>query len=426
VPDVSHRVAIEVFDASQRIDPGLMERICRLQSLTHSSIERIFEIDEERGSLFLIRESLHGASLEQLIEQDRASLSLSTSQAIIRNVASALAYAHSRDLFHGDVRAEHVFITDSGEIRLRGFEISARDVPANPKGDRLAFAWLAYELLSAPRARSGSDSDGPRNSRLRQPPGVTREQWRVLRATILGRETSPGNVLTAFAGENDPIGPMLLQQGEPVRSRWGGGEWMATAIVAAILVVAGYFVVTRGVLNFPGAAQPAVAVVPAAKSAKPKPVDVPAPKVVSTTPEAAPAVTTAPVVAPVLAAPHERATIDLPSETKSVSGDEPVARIWVRRRGGLNGEVSFLWWTERGSARIDQDFREITPRMATIENGANGVELLVPLVADASRQQPRTFYVKIDEPGSGAALGDRTLMQVSIVPPGFVESTAER
>ena len=37
----------------------------------------------------------------------------------------------------------------------------------------------------------------------------------------------------------------------------------------------------------------------------------------------------------------------------------------------------------------------------------------------SSRREPRTFYVKIDEPGPGAELGPRTLMQVAIVPPGY-------
>jgi hypothetical protein len=137
----------------------------------------------------------------------------------------------------------------------------------------------------------------------------------------------------------------------------------------------------------------------------------------------------APPVIPkrIVAAPRpSRALIDLPDATATVAGDQPVAKIWVRRRGGLTGEVSFLWWTESGSARVDQDFRAITPRMATIDSGASGVELLVPVVANPSRQRPRTFYVKIDEPGSGATLGDQTLMQVSIVPPGYVEAPEPR
>jgi hypothetical protein len=117
---------------------------------------------------------------------------------------------------------------------------------------------------------------------------------------------------------------------------------------------------------------------------------------------------------------YVRSRIDLPEESISVDGAEPMARLWVRRRGGLSGEVSFLWWTESGSAQVDRDYAQISPRRAYIGNGANGVALLVPLVSDVARDQRRTFYVKIDDAGEGALLGDRTLMQVVIEPAGFV------
>jgi Protein kinase domain len=419
VPDVSHRVVIEVFDKTHRADPGLLQRICRLQALSHPGIERIFEVDEERGALFLVMESLGGVSLQQLVEQG-SRLTLPAARTIIRNVASALSYAHLHNVFHGDVRAENVFITDAGEVRLRGFEIRVRDVPANPKGDRLAFSWFAYDLLSGLRAADGEPVDD-RNVRSRAPSGVTREQWRAMRATMLGRERSPGNVLSAFADGSNPVGPVvLLQENARARAkRLGISEWMASGVVAVILGVAGYFVVTRGMPTFPQQTSPPVAGnVPVPRAVTPTAefkVDAPGPAT-----EVA-AATVAPVAAPPVAAPgFRRALIDLPSETRDVPGDQPVAKIWVRRRDGLRGEVSFVWWTESGSAKVDRDYRQISPRTAVIDAGASGVELLVPLLDDPSRQQPRTFYVKIDEPGPGATLGDRTLMQVSIVPPGFV------
>ena len=98
---------------------------------------------------------------------------------------------------------------------------------------------------------------------------------------------------------------------------------------------------------------------------------------------------------------------------------EPVARIWVMRRGTPSREVTFRWWTETGTAQVDRDFRAIEPRVGVIPEGSRGVELLVPLMPDPTRREPRTFYVKIDEPGPGADLGTRTLMQVAIVPPGY-------
>ncbi len=464
VPDVSHRVAIAVFNEASRRDPGLLQRICGLQSLSHPGIERVFEVDEDSGALLLITESLSGVSLQQLIDQGGTRLTLPASQTIVQSVASALVHAHSHNVFHGDVRAENVFITDAGEVRLRGFELIARDMPANPKGDRLAFSWFAYELLS------GQDGGGgDRDSRLREPPGVTREQWRALRLTMTGKEDTAGNVLTAFGGANNPGPVVLLRDGERARARrMGAGGWMASGLVAAILVVAGYFILTSVVLNHPKAdaqpvlasapapkadAQPVVASAPAPKAgAQPAVASAPAPKadaqpVVAGAPGPnAPAPQVAEVVSanvaadtvPVAPAPHvkakpvvaaprpSRALIDLPSATATVAGDQPVAKIWVRRRGGLTGEVSFRWWTESGSARVDQDFRAITPRTATIDDGARGVELLVPLVANPARQQSRTFYVKIDEPGERATLGDQTLMQVSIVPPGYVQAPEQR
>jgi Protein kinase domain len=438
-----------VFNEVSRRDPGLLQRICGLQSLSHPGIERVFEVDEDSGALLLITESLSGVSLQQLIDQGGTRLTLPASQTIIQSVASALVHAHSHNVFHGDVRAENVFITDAGEVRLRGFELNARDMPANPKGDRLAFSWFAYELLSR---RDGGG--GNRDSRLREPPGVTREQWRALRLTMTGKEDTAGNVLTAFGGANNPGPVVLLRDGERARvRRMGTGGWIASGLVAAILVVAGYFILTTVVLNHPKAdAQPAVASAPAPKAdAQPIVASAPAPKadaqpVVAGAPVPAPgpqvaevasanvAVDTVPVAPaphvkakPAVAAPRpSRALIDLPSATATVAGDQPVAKIWVRRRGGLTGEVSFLWWTESGSARVDQDFRAITPRTATINDGARGVELLVPLVANPARQQSRTFYVKIDEPGERASLGDQTLMQVSIVPPGYVQAPEQR
>ena len=63
------------------------------------------------------------------------------------------------------------------------------------------------------------------------------------------------------------------------------------------------------------------------------------------------------------------------------------------------------------------------PQMAEIPDGAHGVALMVPLVSDRSRAEPRTFYVKIDETGTDATLGERTLVQVTILPADNNEGT---
>ena len=62
-------------------------------------------------------------------------------------MASALAYAHSQGVTHGDVCAMNVFMTHDGEFRLQGFELQDTRHPMDAAADRRAFARLAYQVL---------------------------------------------------------------------------------------------------------------------------------------------------------------------------------------------------------------------------------------------------------------------------------------
>jgi hypothetical protein len=49
-----------------------------------------------------------------------------------------------------------------------------------------------------------------------------------------------------------------------------------------------------------------------------------------------------------------------------------------------------------------------------MENGQNAASLVIPIVMDPARHQPRSFYVVIDQAGEEAAVGPRTLTMVTI------------
>ena len=95
---------------------------------------------------------------------------------------------------------------------------------------------------------------------------------------------------------------------------------------------------------------------------------------------------------------------------------EMVSPIIVRRRGSLQGDATFTWWTESGTAKPGQDFMAVSPHQEVIEDGKNSVSLFIPVVGDATRQQPKSFYVVINDPGPGVTLGARTLTMVTIPP----------
>jgi serine/threonine protein kinase len=108
--------------------------------------------------------------------------------------------------------------------------------------------------------------------------------------------------------------------------------------------------------------------------------------------------------------------VELTADTIYVPLTDPAARIVVRRRGSLQGAATFTWWTESGTAKPGQDFIAVTPHQEVIEEGKNSVSLFTPVVGDATRQQPKSFYVVINDPGPGVTLGARTLTMVTIPP----------
>ena len=97
--------------------------------------------------------------------------------------------------------------------------------------------------------------------------------------------------------------------------------------------------------------------------------------------------------------------IELTADNYTVLPGEPAAHVVVRRRGSLQGDVSFVWSTEGASALPERDFIASGPRAEQIPAGVNSVTLLVPIVSDGTRNESRVFYVTIGTPGGGAELG---------------------
>lgn len=420
VPGSRPRVAIRVLANDPVRMPERLRRLSSLQALSHPGIVRLFNVDEERGNVFVTME-LPGSTLRHALERSHAPLATPAAMAVVRSIASALAYAHSQGVHHGDIRAEHVFLDRAGDARLGGFEKND-DAAASVDGDRLAFAWFAYGLLSG---TPGS---------LRAPSGLTRAQWQALRDTLTGnRGPKAANLLPLLAGDDrsSPATPAVATTPPPRRLVMT--DWIAIAIVVAIFAAGAALVVRENgkrnadtavasVATVPPAAEADAPVPPQDQAAAPRAPGQPAEAVRETdaTPQplpAAPAAAPAPAAEPVAEPVFAQARMYFPVNFLEIPADEPVARLWVRRQGRMSGTASFRWWTESGTAEADRHFRRIAPVVAEIPAGARGVELIVPLVPGAVMDRPRTFYVRIDEPDARSTLGDEVLMQVVIVPP---------
>ncbi len=115
----------------------------------------------------------------------------------------------------------------------------------------------------------------------------------------------------------------------------------------------------------------------------------------------------------------EPGQISLSADRYLVFPGDTSAEIEVHRTAGVNGDVSFVWWTQASAgARPARDYVSRTPRTALLPDGVDTLRLSVPILANPSRKHTELFYVVIGKPGGGASLGSIRRATVFIMRPG--------
>jgi serine/threonine protein kinase/tetratricopeptide (TPR) repeat protein len=93
--------------------------------LNHPNIVSIYDIGKEDGKLFFILEFVDGMSLRDLMRaypEGKCDI-----QTILRtgiDVCTALQYAHSQGILHGDIKPENILITQEGTAKLMDFGLA--------------------------------------------------------------------------------------------------------------------------------------------------------------------------------------------------------------------------------------------------------------------------------------------------------------
>ncbi|MGH9460329.1 MAG: serine/threonine-protein kinase, partial [Vicinamibacteria bacterium] len=173
--NVTLRVLPSIVDTKESPESRdeFLERIRAVAALSHPNVAAIGDFGEDEGVAYIATELLEGQTLRQRLHERR----LSPVEAVeyARQIADGLAAAHGRDIVHGDLRPENVFITRSGKIKVLDFGLGTTGEPrpmqlwywspervegrpVDRRSDVFSFGAVLYEMLSGSPAFSGDSA----------------------------------------------------------------------------------------------------------------------------------------------------------------------------------------------------------------------------------------------------------------------------
>ncbi len=123
---IGRDVAIKVLSGHHMIDDQFVERFHleakTIGSLQHPHILPLYDYGQQDDVLYLAMSYIDGGTLEDLLYADKP-LTTNRIEKLIREVASALDYAHRHGVIHRDIKPANILIDSDGHALLADFGI---------------------------------------------------------------------------------------------------------------------------------------------------------------------------------------------------------------------------------------------------------------------------------------------------------------
>ncbi len=132
-----------------------VREIATAARLSHPHILPLHDSGEANGFLYFVMPYVEGESLRDRLVREKQ-LPIEDALTIVRQVASALSYAHSRDVVHRDIKPDNVLLSEGGAI-VADFGIAGAVLAA---GGRLTQTGI---ILGTPAYMSPEQGAGERN-----------------------------------------------------------------------------------------------------------------------------------------------------------------------------------------------------------------------------------------------------------------------
>ncbi len=129
-PNLDRRVAIKTVRVENLSEAAASEYEARFRTearsaarLQHPNIVSVYDSDRDGGTAFLVMEFVQGDDLKNHLDKG-VCYSLEQSLKMIRDLLSALDYAHKQSIIHRDVKPANLIIEPGGRVKLTDFGVA--------------------------------------------------------------------------------------------------------------------------------------------------------------------------------------------------------------------------------------------------------------------------------------------------------------
>ena len=123
-------------------------------SVSHPNIACMYEYIVSRGIPCIIMEYVEGENLDSYLHR-KGKLTNQEAEVIIRQVASALAYLHKKDIVHRDIKPQNFKIHSNGKVTMLDFGIAKAKY--TPKLTQQGFAVGTTEYMAPAQFKHRAD-----------------------------------------------------------------------------------------------------------------------------------------------------------------------------------------------------------------------------------------------------------------------------
>jgi hypothetical protein len=206
-------VAIKILDPQAASDGQLRKLFVReaqaLAKLSHPNIVSVHDVGEVDGLPYIVMEHLPGHSLKQAIEQG-GPMAVADAVRLATEIATGLAFAHSRGIVHGDMKPSNVLLTDAGHAKIADFGIAR--IPKEDASTPQLFAtamYVAPERVEGKSLSTASDVYGLGlvlyEMLVGRPPFTSANPAVLLRDHVVRQPVPPSHLRQSLPRELDAV-----------------------------------------------------------------------------------------------------------------------------------------------------------------------------------------------------------------------------